>query len=152
MGARDWFPEDGWDAVPPGGLRKSRTRVNKDIAHLTYARLRRHGKDVFWPHRDIVEAIGTDLFKFTTEVDQGRVASGFKGAMWQSLPWPAYDEWITRFDPTVNQPVATSGFGVPEPVARNRSKRGAESARSPGKRSGVADHNIGSRGLRQRLP
>jgi hypothetical protein len=124
MAAADWFPDGSWPqrcVGPSQDLRAARKRVNKDIAHLTYDRLKRDGQDVFWPHEAIVEELRGDLWRFVDGVDQERVPSGFNGGVWQSLPWPNTDGPLIRLDSTVVQPVATSGFGLPVAVPKNLS-------------------------------
>lgn len=76
MRAGDWFPGGEWPTIregPSDALKAARTRVNKDIAHLTYDRLNRQGENVFWPHHDVVDSLRTDLFRFIENVDQDSV-------------------------------------------------------------------------------
>jgi hypothetical protein len=115
MVAGDWFPDGQWPSlrgVPAPNVTEARKRVNKDIAHLTYDRLKRGGESVFWPHEVVVEGLRVDLFRFLDNVDAQRVQEGFKAAVWQALPWTTKGP-LVRFDPSVIQPVATSGFGLP---------------------------------------
>jgi hypothetical protein len=127
MGAGDWFPDGRWPAVrkgPASDLAKARRRVNKDIAHLTYDRLKRAGAGVFWPHETIIDGLGRDLFRFVDSVDAGSVRDGFKAAVWQALPWAPDDaSSFVRFDPSVIQPVATTGFGIPVATPRPAGER-----------------------------
>jgi hypothetical protein len=117
MSAGDWFPGGDWPSIrtgPTSLLKAARRRVNKDIAHLTYDRLKRHGEQVFWPRDGVIEDISTDLFRFQDRVDPALVSDGFRLGVWQALPWPTQDPPLVRFDPTVIQPVATTSFGIPE--------------------------------------
>jgi hypothetical protein len=122
IGASDWFPDGRWPGIregPAAGLATARRRVNKDIAHLTYDRLNRGGAEVFWQHETIIDGLGLDLFRFVDSVDAGSVREGFRRAVWQALPWVTNDaSSFVRFDPSVIQPVATTGFGIPEAKPR----------------------------------
>lgn len=114
MWAGDWFPPGEWDSIrepqDSGALRAARRRVNKEVAHLTYARVS-VGSPV-WPHQEVVEHLRADLFLFVDRVDQSLVTEGFKGATWQALPWPdKHPGPILRADGSFIRPVATSGFG-----------------------------------------
>jgi len=115
MWAGDWFAPGEWDSVreplPFEALRAARRRVNKEIAHLTYARVE-VGSPV-WPHQEVVEHLRSDLFRFIDSVDPSLVADGFKGAAWQALPWPdQHPGPIVRADGSFMRPVATTGFGA----------------------------------------
>jgi hypothetical protein len=57
---------------------EARRRTNTEIAHLSYDRLDVEPDDKPWPVADIVEALGTDLFRFVDQVAPGRVADNFK--------------------------------------------------------------------------
>jgi hypothetical protein len=138
MGASDWFPDGRWPSLrqgPAPGLAKARKRVNKDIAHLTYDRLKRAGDAVFWPHETVVDALRSDLFVFLEKVESDSVRDGFKGAIWQALPWITTGASFVRFDPSVIQPVATTGFGIPVAAPRPKAVISAASrtgAATPG--------------------
>lgn len=56
----------------------ARKRVNKEIAHLTYNRLKRNGAARLWPHAEIVEALSVDLHRFADQVDHDRVDKSFR--------------------------------------------------------------------------
>lgn len=81
-------PEPPWSTAVPRNvrsqahspvLRDARARTNKEIAHLTYDRLRRRGpNEKLWPTADIVEALATDLFRFVDQVPAERVVDGFR--------------------------------------------------------------------------
>jgi hypothetical protein len=81
--------------------------------------IERGGAEVFWPHGTIIDGLGLDLFQFVDSVEARRVRDGFKGAVWQALPWVPDDaSSFVRFDPSVILQVATTGFGIPEAKPR----------------------------------
>jgi hypothetical protein len=115
MSASDWFAAGEWAALrtadPRPEIADARHRVNKEIAHLTYARVDQGSP--LWPHRELVERLRTDLFRFVDNVDPRLVCPGFKGGAWQSLPWPSsHPGAIMRSDGSAARPVATAGFGL----------------------------------------
>jgi hypothetical protein len=110
MSASDWFAPGEWatirsaDRLPE--LQTARERVNKDFAHLTYSRPD-HGTPL-WPHEEVVERLRTDLFRFVDRVEASLVCDGFKGAAWQTLPWPASNLMpIVRGDVEMGRSVGT---------------------------------------------
>jgi hypothetical protein len=82
VSAADWFPgrEEEWARLrgpEPAVLIEARRRTGKEIAHLTYARLERAGDGKLWPHQEIVDALGTGIFRFYTNVDRDLVCDKF---------------------------------------------------------------------------
>jgi hypothetical protein len=114
--AADWFPgaEAEWleaRGPEPEVLRTARRRTGKEIAHITYARLEGDGK--LWPHKDIIEALRTPLFRFLDRVDQSRVSSVFKSRAWGAIhAVPSDPERARSAEPGIRFSLPGTGYGM----------------------------------------
>jgi hypothetical protein len=115
--AADYFPEGVWSAIrlpEPDVLRDARRRTGKEIAHLTYARLDGEADGKLWPHREIVDALRSALFRFIDRVDRELVCKGFWARGWNSIQTAAsVPERARSGEPGTVLAVATQSFGMP---------------------------------------
>lgn len=117
--AADWFPgaEAKWYGLrgpEPEIPKEARQRTGKEIAHITYVRLEREGDGKLWPHREIVEALRTPLFRFIDHVDRDLVCDRFVSAAWQAVLMAASVPLRGRAgEPGVLHDPARRDFGMP---------------------------------------
>lgn len=94
-------------------LTSASERVGKEIAHLTYKRLADGIDAKIWPHRDIVEALATDLHRFAEQVWSELVHDKFRiRAVMALMALIPAEPTAVRLEPGATpHPVATTALG-----------------------------------------
>jgi hypothetical protein len=87
--AADFFERGYWTRIRPpeaGAIAEARTRINKEIAHLTYKPGGPPSIEEPWVITRLATGIGTPLRVFIESVPPSRVSEGFTESALQELP------------------------------------------------------------------